>query len=511
MCDIRDYFMPTTAAPPGSSRVTEQGAGWAACSGPGAWRLDVPANTRPLSWIRPSVLWRARNDVIARRLHDPTDDARSAWVHLARERARATEQDPDFVVRVGEGDRASFVLLGDTGEGDDSQYAVVPDLLARADGVDLAVICSDVNYPTGDSIDYRERFYRPYRNLLAPILAVPGNHDWYDGLVGFMHHLCGLDAPGDPAWPRSIRGRLGGWLWRKPPPADPAALAHMAADRARDVQRLAHPQPGPYLAIDVGAVRLVGIDTGIKGTIDAEQAAWLRRVSFDDPRPKVLITGKPIYVDGEHHPCRIVGETKTVDDVVRDARANYVAAIGGDIHNYQRYPVSLPDGRTVQYVVSGGGGAFMHATHQIPRVRLPGVDEADFRCYPLRGDSLARYSQLYDRRLAGGRGHLELSPVEAASYMADLLDDDTTRGDRVRLSLCARVAGRIIQNAPGGRGFHRLVSEFFDWNDPPLFKSFLRVDVTAGALRVRCYGVSGCAEAEGRAPVEDDWTVALSS
>jgi len=77
----------------------------------------------------------------------------------------------------------------------------------------------------------------------------------------------------------------------------------------------------------------------------------------------------------------------------------------------------------------------------------------------------------------------------------------------------ARVGGHVRRQAtrtPGGRGFHRLVSEFFDWNDPPLFKSFLRVDVRAGALRVRCYGVSGCAEAEGRAPVEDDWTVALS-
>ncbi len=124
----------------------------------------MPANTRPLSWIRPSVLWRARNDVIARRLHDPTDEARAAWVRMARERALATAQDRDFVFRVGAPDRASFVLLGDTGEGHDSQYAVVPDLLARAGGVDLAVICSDVNYPTGDSADYRERFYRPYRS-----------------------------------------------------------------------------------------------------------------------------------------------------------------------------------------------------------------------------------------------------------------------------------------------------------------------------------------------------------
>ena len=58
----------------------------------------------------------------------------------------------------------------------------------------------------------------------------------------------------------------------------------------------------------------------------------------------------------------------------------------------------------IQYVVSGGGGAFMHATHQIPRIDLPGVSEDDFRCYPLRGDSLARYRQLYDQQAAPAAG-----------------------------------------------------------------------------------------------------------
>ncbi len=56
------------------------------------------------------------------------------------------------------------------------------------------------------------------------------------------------------------------------------------------------------------------------------------------PRPKILITGSPLYVDGEHHPCPIDGGG-TVDDVVRDPEHHYVAAIGGDIHNYQRCPL----------------------------------------------------------------------------------------------------------------------------------------------------------------------------
>src|SRR5205823_3018870 len=125
----------------------------------------------------------------AKRLHDPVDTARGRWVALARERASANGASEDFVVRRGDGDDVSFLVLGDTGEGDASQYAVVPSLVSQADGIDFAFICSDLIYPTGDMGDFRERFYRPYRQLEAPIFGIPGNHDWYDGLQGFMHHM----------------------------------------------------------------------------------------------------------------------------------------------------------------------------------------------------------------------------------------------------------------------------------------------------------------------------------
>src|SRR4029078_6241552 len=98
--------------------------------------------------------------------------------------------------------------------------------------------------------------------------------------------------------------------------------------------------------------------------------------------------------------------------------------IGGDIHNYQRYPVTLPDGRTIQYVVSGGGGACMHAPHQSPVIDLPGVTEDDFRCYPLRGDSLARYSQLYAKKLR--QKWLRLTPDEASTYLGRQMGRHTT-------------------------------------------------------------------------------------
>ena len=494
-----------------SSRESPAGAGWQDCGGPGAWKADVPADAKPLSWMRPKTLWISRNDVLAKHLSDPADRSRKAWVGMARERAAAHGQDADFVVRRGAGDAVSFLLFGDPGEGDDSQYALVPPLLSQAAGAEFAVICSDVIYPTGEMGDYRSKFFRPYRALDIPILAVPGNHDWYDGLHGFMSHLCGLDAPeapldAGPGW----RGRLTRLLWRRSARPGDEDLADMRRARASERQRCEPPQPAPYWAIDAGPLRIVGIDTGITGSIDGEQAAWLRRVSYGSDRPKLLLTGKPLYANGHRVPGGIHGEPGTVDDVVRDPAARYVMAIGGDTHNYQRYPVTLPDGRLVQYVVSGGGGAYTHATHQIPRVDgLEGVTEADFRCYPLRGDSLARFSQLYDKRFAGGKGRLALTPAEAATYMGELLGMAPTRGARALLSARARRAARLLAPLPAARGFHRFASEFFDWNDPPFFKQFLRLDAEPGQLRVRCFGVSGCARASADPPVEDEFTVPL--
>ncbi len=145
-------------------------------------------------------------------------------------------------------------------------------------------------------------------------------------------------------------------------------MAAMHRLRSAPEQVADPPQPASYWAIDAGPLRIVAIDTGIVGAIDGEQAVWLRRVSLGSDRPKVLLTGKPVYADARRYPGAIVGEQATIDDLVRDPRANYVAVIGGDTHNYQRYPVRLVDGRTIHYVFSGGGGAFTHATHPIPRI-----------------------------------------------------------------------------------------------------------------------------------------------
>lgn len=462
----------------------------------------MPETAVPLSWLNPGPLIKSRNDRLAKWFGDPPNDDRRAWVAAQL----AAGADPQFKIHNYEGRaQIAFLLLGDTGEGDASQYAVVTPLLQHAPGTDFMIIMGDVVYPAGDVSDYEDKFYRPYSGYPGPIYGVPGNHDWYDDLHGFMRHFCGNHGLSPKSrrsgYPEVLR-RL---LWRAPRKTDEAAVARMQRLRPRPEQR--EYQPGPYMAIDTGPLLVVAIDTGITGAIDQDQGHWLRSISSTSSKPKLLVSGKPLYVDGVRHPGAIENGDSTVDDIVRAPQHNYVAAIGGDVHNYQRYPVEIGDGRTIQYIVNGGGGAGTQGTHKIPTVDLPGVDERGFRCYPRRADSLSIFSQIYDRRFGRLLGKLSIPPDQAAGLLQERLGIIPTRScDRnVSISNEARRAFSIVaprkERLPGP--LHEYFVQFMDYNHPPMFKSFLRIDASSDEIIIRCYAATGCREQETDPPLED--------
>jgi Calcineurin-like phosphoesterase len=485
-----------------SSRTDARFAGWK-CTEPGTFhKLEPPGPAPKFSWLRPSILWSARNDPLVRLFGDPTDEQRHRWV--AAQRANGVSEDYT-IDRSDLGESFSCLIAGDTGEGTHPQFAVVPGLLEAGTGTSFFVVMSDVIYPIGNVNEYVDKFFRPYSAYPGPIYAVPGNHDWYDGLGGFMRHFCGASPPAGKLPGGGFKAWLRDRLWRPPSVLAPDTLARCHDFRPAPGQQAT--LPGPYWTIDTAVVRFVGVDTGIIGNLDVEQGDWLRKVSAG-PKPKILITGKPLIVNNKRDPGLIAGRDFTVDDVVRDPANNYVAAIGGDIHNYQRYPVRVGD-RTIQYVVSGGGGAFMHATHTIPTVDVEGVAEDDFRCYPLRGDSLAFYSRLYSRKLAFRTRLLEIAPEQASALIAARCRTRPTRGGDVKPTLATRLKGMVVGLLPSGRTFHKYLSEFAEWVEPPLFKQFLRVDVSPAGVHIRCFAATGCGAQERNPPVEDEFTIPL--
>ncbi len=549
---------PLADASAASSRHDPSSTGLRGPATPGSWTTLLPAaDVRPtaLSWLDPGVLINSRNEFVAR-IYDPVPEFRRRWM------SRLTDPQ-QLVVDLGYG-AFSFAVMGDTGEGDNSQYALLPSLAAECSDARFLFICSDLIYPAASVADYLYKFYWPYQTLAMPIYALPGNHDWYDSLDGFMEHLADvrplppeLPPPADPSGLLAriaplLRRSLGRALWRKAAPADELQITRMKKLRAAWPQPV--PQPGPYFVIDTEHVRLVCVDPGILGNLDAEQAAWLVQVSAESVKPKVLLTGKPLLVDGHVEPCPFLGPGvpvpddlafdgsrtdpfSSVLDVVHHRRFGYVATIGGDVHNYQHYPVRLPGSpaqqgeRTIHHVVSGGGGAFMHATHAIAKITAAevfGVTEDEFRCYPLRRDSLAVYSTVIDHRwqksrlgrllaVVGLRPRLVVTPEEAGLYLRDVADIQS-RGNRpivdtdgastaAELPTHVRRMCRLLLRLGGGKLFHRMFSPFLDWDEPPFSKNFLRVDVDASKLTVSCFSVTGALEQEDRSMREDTFVV----
>jgi hypothetical protein len=490
-----------------SSRRTRDAAGWGCTTKADLSELYRPDRLehRQFSWISPKPLWESRNDKIARWVGDSTDDERKRWVQAQKRKGVSSLT----VTRYAEKDEVSFMVLGDPGEGDDSQYHVLRPLRTTSQDTDFTFIASDVIYPAGDVQDYYDKFYWPYRGLPGPIYAIPGNHDWYDGLHGFMTLLCGADPDLRPPVHASKSRWLRAFLdltWREPTEALQEEIKAMQAHRPEPSG-----QPGPYFAIELKELLLVGLDTGIQSGIDDDQGAWLRQVS-KLPKDKILLTGKPLVVDASRKTCPIAGSDDTVNAVVADPDNRYIAVIGGDIHNFQRYPVDHGGGRIVQHIISGAAGAYTKATHRIPRATPErcGCTEDDFRCYPRRGDSLAAYSVLLDRKLPLD---LAVPPDVAPALMSRLLDGavapnrETDRDETVAPELVARAKRVLFFSDSKVLGpFSKNFSEFLDWNDPdpPLFKSFLKVETRPGEIEIRCFGVTGC-EAHADNPPLEDW------
>jgi hypothetical protein len=134
---------------------------------------------------------------------------------------------------------------------------------------------------------------------------------------------------------------------------------------------------------------------------------------------------------------------------------------------------------------------------------------------------MAIYSRMYERwaqrSRAGqrqrGTGGLELEPDVAGAIMGERLGIAPVRpaARDAAVEDEARRASEVVFPLGGYRGLNRFFSQYFDWNEPPMFRSFLRLDATPDALRIRCFAATGCAEHDAAPPLEDETLIALAA
>lgn len=281
------------------------------------------------------------------------DEWREAMIDAAvRARGAASVREPGVFEVTPAGTRDgdfSFLVVGDPGEGDPSQHALRDQLLlaARRDEVKFLVIASDVVYPVGAMKDYEPNFYLPLMGIEKPILAIPGNHDWFNALDGFAANLM------DPRTARAaIDARVKADLSLSSTTGDRIDQLIGSAARLRTLYRLqAGLQHGPFFELHAGGFSLLAIDTGIERRVDAKQFEWLEAaLARANGAFTMAILGHPFVAAGR---SELEDDSfKAVHDLLRAHDVRVMLA--GDTHDFEYYR----DGRA-HYFVNGGGGAYL--------------------------------------------------------------------------------------------------------------------------------------------------------
>ena len=241
-------------------------------------------------------------------------------------------------------------FIADLGDGFNSTYTMAHLLASKQLKVtingsetdlqrgEILVMGGDQVYPTPEKEEYRNRLEGPYyaafpENKEDPhrpfLFALPGNHDWYDGLSNFLKLFCQNRSIGN--WKTcqlrsyfAIKLPHDYWLW--------------------------------------------AIDVQLNADIDLPQQKYFQHVATNEMTGDskiILCTAEPAWVynsvnrnDMSYSRLSFfIGEC-----VPKNVRV--VTIITGDLHHYSRYEFTRAAGdRVSQMITAGGGGAFLHPTH----------------------------------------------------------------------------------------------------------------------------------------------------
>jgi hypothetical protein len=267
-------------------------------------------------------------------------------------------------------DQLWFDYVADVGDGWEPTFAVaslIAQPVLEVDDLRLTrgsflLLGGDQVYPVPTQRNYQERFVAPYEKALPEtesnppdLFAIPGNHDWYDGLVSFTRLF-------------TQYRRIGGWRTCQAQSYFALKLPHRWWLWAMDVlpgtdmdygQKQYFDNAGRELQPGDRVILAAAKPDWISGPIIEPEVSRSRGTPRRPAKPR---TG--LYPEESHF---WMMEQKVVTP--REARVHLWLA--GDVHHYRRHELRGPDGKSdpgVQLVTSGGGGAYLSPTHR------PGLD-----------------------------------------------------------------------------------------------------------------------------------------
>ncbi len=268
------------------------------------------------------------------------------------------------------------------------------------------VLGGDEVYPSASRENYEQRFCRVYEAAAyaerppsveksTHLYALPGNHDWYDGLASFMQVFGDERAIGQFRTRQrssyfAIKLPHGFWIFA----IDIGLWGELDRRQVEYFQDLAEHElkDGERIILCIAEPDWVKARPNIENLRDGlfyferRLAEALERSAQKDARPRPPASA----LDAESQGAGI-GQ-RAADPPRRDVRV--VLRLAGDLHHYRRHESIEPrhptdcnvqdpnfvqrDHRVVQNITAGGGGAFLHPTHEVDldrRSKLAGTLE----------------------------------------------------------------------------------------------------------------------------------------
>lgn len=250
----------------------------------------------------------------------------------------------DYISDLGDGFNPTFTLANLLARG---QLELKGKALKRGD---VLIMGGDEVYPTPENIEYDNRLRGPYtaafpkeKNAIErpDVFAIPGNHDWYDGLTNFLRLF-------------TQKRSLGNWKTQQ--------------NRSYFALKL----PYDYWVI--------AIDIQLNADIDFPQICYFKKIAkeqFNANSKVILCTSEPSWV---YKSFDIKNDSFDrlqffIDKVLlgqgekdyeeKNKNINIEAILTGDLHHYARYETVKDETKPCHFITAGGGGAFMHPTHTL--------------------------------------------------------------------------------------------------------------------------------------------------
>lgn len=312
----------------------------------------------------------------------------------------------DFKLDESKGDREEIWIdyAADVGDGFNPTYAVAYNLsqphlkLDRVDYLlprgEILFLGGDGVYPTANPERYEHQLVQPYRMAFKAgvaegkspleselgadphIFALPGNHDWYDSLVAFKQLFCS-HVFNNRKFAADKSTEQGGWTTRQRLSYFTLKLPHDWWLLAVDLQ-LSH-------NIDVAQLlyfeSIIGkMEKGDKVILCVPEPYWEKQIKYQGVTDKYDEKEKSI---------------EQLDWYLRQKEVEVKAFIAGDLHHYRHF-----ERQGVHKFTAGGGGAFLHPTHDFDFREA----EREAETTSLKGFKLAgEYPEYSDSKKMGWR------------------------------------------------------------------------------------------------------------